>query len=343
MPSPSEGGIPLRHSSLFALLRGLADWRDGGFEAERLIDLLNTPGFAVPAPGALLRRLRGCKVWRGRERYALVWEPLPGDSETLCENRRAWKDFFALVFAALTPGDGQRDALAAFLQAHWRVRDAAAGAAAAQMRAVTAQLCNAGGDLVRLLLESGGDFRYSAAPAENALFCGTFDQCLGTGADVVYAAGLSANEMAARPAVSAFGAMPNAAGKDPALSLRTLLANHEGRAVLIRPDYTSDDLQEQPGRADLHPAAAHLPRGDVRIRRRARSAGYSRSAGNIRKSKQCEYAATRVPGFYGLAGAEQLLRQRARDGADVPVPLLSAIFPAAHRTARRGAAAHPLA
>ena len=28
-----------------------------------------------------------------------VWEPLPGDSETLCENRRAWKDFFALVFA----------------------------------------------------------------------------------------------------------------------------------------------------------------------------------------------------------------------------------------------------
>lgn len=246
VPVAVEGGIPLRHSSLFALLRGLADWRDGDFEAERLIDLLNTPGFAVPAPGALLRRLRGCKVWRGRERYALVWEPLPGDSETLCENRRAWKDFFALVFAALTPGEGQRDALAAFLQAHWRVRDAAAGAAVAQMRAVTAQLCNAGGDLVRLLLESGGDFRYSAAPAENALFCGTFDQCLGTGADVVYAAGLSANEIAARPAVSAFGTVPNAAGKDLALSLRTLLANHAGRAVLIRPDYTSDDLQEQP-------------------------------------------------------------------------------------------------
>lgn len=245
LPVAVDGGLPLSGCPLAALLRGLDAWRQQGYEAETLIDLLGYPGFATLRPALLIRQLRRRLVAFGPGRYELLWAEedadLPADAHAL------WQAFFRCLLAALTPGDGQKQALGDLLADYGHAAGAGSGAALAQVRALLAQLePQAGQDLLCLLLDAIEGSRYlSSGPRPGALFCAGFARCLGCGVDTLYVTGLSAAELLGTPKPLAFGGQSALPEEPAADSLRRLLFSACGRVVLLRPAYTVEDLLER--------------------------------------------------------------------------------------------------
>lgn len=243
-----DGGIPLSGSAPASLLRGLDAWQRRGYEAETLLDLLGYPGFAVPHAALLARQLRRQLIAWGRDRYKLLWTPREQDPEAMTGIRPAWEAFFARLFAALTPGEGQKQALTDLLAESFFARDDASAAALAQVRALLQQLTpRPDADLLADLLTALDDSRYlGGGPGPGALFCAGFAQCLGCGAEVLYVMGLSAAELLSPPQPLPFGGEPALPEEPLTDALQRLLFSAEGEVVLLRPSYTVEDLLEQP-------------------------------------------------------------------------------------------------
>lgn len=239
-----EGGIPLSGFPLAALLRGLDRWRQQGYEAETFLDLLEYPGFFSLHREHLARQLRRRQVVFGKDRYALLWE----DPDLPEETRSLWQSFFGNLFAALTPGDGQKQALTQFLTDYGRVVDKESAGVLAQIRGLLAQLepWPESDLLTRLLDAMGGSRCLGSGPRAGALFCAEYAQCLGCGADVLYVTGLSADEMLTPPASWPFGGQPALPRESLTDQLQRLLFSAPKEVALLRPSYTVEDLLEQP-------------------------------------------------------------------------------------------------
>lgn len=248
LPVVVDGGIPLSGSAPASLLRSLDAWQQHGYEAESLLDLLDYPGFQVPHASVLARQLRRQLIAWGRERYKLLWMPQKEDSEALAGIRPEWEPFFTRLFAALTPGAGQKQALADLLSESIAARDGESAAALAQIRALLQQLTpRPDANLLTDLLAAIDASRYlSGGPRPGALFCGSFAQCLGCGAEVLYVMGLSAAEMLTTPQPLPFGGEPALPEESLTVALQRLLFSFDGQVVLLRPSYTVEDLLEQP-------------------------------------------------------------------------------------------------
>lgn len=231
-----DGGIPLSGFPLPALLRGLDRWRQQDYGAELFRDLLAFPALSSLRRDLLARQLRRRQVVSGRDRYARLWTDtgLSGVVPSL------WKSFFDLVFAALTPGPGQRQALGDFLTEYGRPVDGESAAVLAQLDPPPGQ------DLLPPLLEAlEGSRCLSSGPRPGALFCAGYAQCLGCGAEVLYVTGLSAAELLTQPAPLPFGGQPALPRESLTDQLQRLLFSATGRVVLLRPSYTVENLLEQ--------------------------------------------------------------------------------------------------
>lgn len=248
LPVAVDGGIPLAGSAPASLLRGLETWQQHGYEAETFLDLLGYPGFRVPHAAQLARQLRRQNIAWGRERYKLLWTPRKEDSKALAAIRPEWEPFFTRLFAALTPGAGQKQALADLLRESIAIPDGESAAALAQIRALLQQLTpQPGTNLLTDLLPAMDNSRYlSSGPRPGALFCASFAQCLGCGAEVLYVPGLSAAELLTPPQPLPFGGEPALPEEPLTVPLRRLLFSAQGQVILLRPSYTVEDLLEQP-------------------------------------------------------------------------------------------------
>lgn len=256
VPVAVDGGIPLRHSALFGLLEGLSDWRESGYEAERFLPLLSCAGFQVAGKGRLQKELRRRKICWQKERYALVWAPQEGDTEELTALRRDWEDLFARLFAALEPGAGQKEALRTLLLERWQTTSRESAAAGLHTRSLLEQLePQPERSILEELLRVVGDSRYlTGSPGGNILYCGSLEQCPTAGTGTLYVLGLDQSSLEERPAYSPFLSreerralgLPERTGTSPWAALERLLSGWEGEVVLIRPDFTVAELQEQP-------------------------------------------------------------------------------------------------
>lgn len=249
-----DGGIPLSLFPLAALLRGLDRWRQQGYEEATFRELLEYPGFSPLYPSALARQLHRRQVVYGRERYARLWTAAPreagsqGEVSPQSDATGLWQDFFGNLFAALTPGEGQKQALTDFLDCYGLPhKDKESAAVLAQIRALLAQLDPwPGSDLLTRLLDIiAGSRCLGSGPRPGALFCAGYAQCLGCGAEVLYLTGLSATELLTQPAPLPFGGQPALPRESLADQLQRLLFSAPGRVVLLRPAYTVEDLLEQ--------------------------------------------------------------------------------------------------
>lgn len=246
-----DGGLPLSMFPLAALLRGLDRWRQHGYEAETFLDLLQFPGFARLHPHHLARQLHRRQVVFGKDRYARLWsedDRNPGPQKTRDSAIPAlWQGFFGKLFAALTPGKGQKEALAGFLTDYARPTDKESAAVLAQIQSLLAQLepWPDSDLLTRLLDVIDGSRCLSSGPRPGALFCAGYAQCLGCGAEMLYVTGLSAAGMLAQPSPLPFGGQPPLPRESPSDQVQRLLFSAPGRVALLYPAYTVEDLLEQ--------------------------------------------------------------------------------------------------
>ena len=166
IPISVAGGIPLADSPLTGLLRGLRDWREGGYEAEALIPLLWEPSFAVPHKLRLADRLRRQRIGWGWERYTLLSTPQEGESQEESDARQTWGELFNALFRALEPSLEQELGLDTFLENWIRPVSPESGGARLQLRSLLAQLEGDGRtSLADKLLEAAGESTYSPGAA----------------------------------------------------------------------------------------------------------------------------------------------------------------------------------
>ena len=257
IPISVAGGIPLADSPLTGLLRGLRDWREGGYEAEALIPLLWEPSFAVPHKLRLADRLRRQRIGWGWERYTLLSTPQEGESQEESDARQTWGELFNALFRALEPSLEQELGLDTFLENWIRPVSPESGGARLQLRSLLAQLEGDGRtSLADKLLEAAGESTYSpGAAGPDALFCGTPAECLGTGADTLYLPGLCQyaldpprreSPLLTPEERTALG-LPDPGWRDrPLEDWGTLLCEFPGRFVFSRPDFDLNALLELP-------------------------------------------------------------------------------------------------
>lgn len=255
VPVAVDGGIPLRHSTLYGLLEGLYDWWESGYEAEKLIPLLRSTGLDVPYPVKLSQELRRRKVGWGRERYALVWDQWEDDKAEMQERRRVWKAFFDRLFPAVEVSKAQKQALSRLLQEGCKVKSAENAAASWQLRSILEQLePREGVSMVQQLLQVVGESRYlGGRPAPGTLFCTSLEQCAAVSADVLFVPGLGQyslepgrvpSPLIGREERKALG-LPERQISSPLEQLQRLLTVWEGEVVLLRPAFVVAEMREQ--------------------------------------------------------------------------------------------------
>lgn len=255
VPVAVDGGIPLRHSTLYGLLEGLHDWWESGYEVEKLIPLLRNTGLDVPFPVKLSQELRRWKVGWTKERYALVWRQREEDKAEMQERRRVWKAFFDRLFPAVEVWGEQKQALSQLLQEGCKVKSAENAAASWQLRSILEQLEPRDGvSVMQQLLQVVGDSRYlGGRPAPGTLYCASLEQCAAVSGDVLFIPGLGQYSLEPSQALSpligceerkALG-LPERQLSSPLEQLQRLLTVWEGEVVLLRPGFVVAEMREQ--------------------------------------------------------------------------------------------------
>lgn len=255
VPVAVDGGIPLRHSTLYGLLEGLHDWWESGYEVEKLIPLLRNTGLDVPFPVKLSQELRRWKVGWTKERYALVWRQREEDKAEMQERRRVWKAFFDRLFPAVEVWGEQKQALSQLLQEGCKVKSAENAAASWQLRSILEQLEPRDGvSVMQQLLQVVGDSRYlGGRPAPGTLYCASLEQCAAVSGDVLFIPGLGQYSLEPSQALSpligceerkALG-LPERQLSSPLEQLQRLLTVWEGEVVLLRPSFVVAEMREQ--------------------------------------------------------------------------------------------------
>ena len=255
VPVAVDGGIPLRHSTLYGLLEGLHDWWESGYEVEKLIPLLRNTGLDVPFPVKLSQELRRWKVGWTKERYALVWSQREDDKAEMQERRRAWKAFFDRLFPAVEVSEAQKQALSQLLQEGCKIKSADNAAASWQLRSILEQLEPQDGvSNLQQLLQVVGESRYlGGRPAPGMLYCASLEQCAAVSGDVLFIPGLGQYSLEPDKVPSPLLGceerkklgLPERRSASPLEQLQRLLTVWEGEVVLLRPAFVVAEMREQ--------------------------------------------------------------------------------------------------